>query len=291
MNAALAETARDPDTEEVLSVVGLWKRFAGVVALGGVDFSLHPGEVHALLGANGAGKSTLIKVIAGLYPPDGGEVRVDGRPVTFATTAEAMQAGISVIYQDLALIPHLSVAENIFLGTEKKTRFGLIDWPASHAEARRLLDTVGASFSTATRVFELGTGQRQLVEIAKALRSRAKILVFDEPTASLSHAESERLFELIRNLAADSVGIVYVSHRLEEIAPLADRVTVLRDGLSAGTFAAAELDRARIVHSSQAMSGAPPGRPGPAPAVPRQRRRWKYADSPGNPISRRCPSR
>lgn len=233
--------------DEVLSVRGLRKTFPGVVALGGVDFSIHRGEVHALLGANGAGKSTLIKIVAGLYQCDSGEIRLNGAPVSFGNTAEAARAGISVIYQDFALVPDLSVAENIFLGSEKTAKFGLIDRRATHAEARRLLDLVGAPFPTTTLVSELGSGQRQLVEIAKALRSEAKILILDEPTASLSHAESERLFALVRQLAASGVGIVYVSHRLEEIAPLVQRVTVLRDGLSAGTFPAESLDRSKII--------------------------------------------
>jgi ABC-type sugar transport system ATPase subunit len=233
--------------DEVLSVRGLRKTFPGVVALGGVDFSLHRGEVHALLGANGAGKSTLIKIVAGLYQCDGGEIRLNGAPVAFGSTAEAARAGISVIYQDFALVPDLSVADNIFLGSEKTAKFGLIDRRATHAEARRLLDLVGAPFATTTFVSELGSGQRQLVEIAKALRSEAKILILDEPTASLSRAESERLFALVRHLAASGVGIVYVSHRLEEIAPLVQWVTVLRDGLSAGTFPAESLDRSKII--------------------------------------------
>ena len=234
-------------SREILSVAGLRKTFPGVIALGGVDFDVRRGEVHALLGANGAGKSTLIKVIAGLYRADGGEIHIDGEIVDFANTMEAMQAGVSVIYQDSALVPQLSIAENIFLGSEKRGAIGLIDWVATHAAARQLCDRIGTRFPTTMQVSELGPGQRQLVEIAKALRSEAKLLILDEPTASLSHSESARLFELVRELAAAGVGIIYVSHRLDEIAPLVDRVTVLRDGLSAGTFAADTLDRGRIV--------------------------------------------
>lgn len=239
------ETGTAPD--DILKVTRLCKAFPGVVALGGVDFTVRRGEVHALLGANGAGKSTMIKIIAGLYERDTGDIVLNGEPVTFANTAEAIDAGISVIYQDLALVPDLTVADNIFLGREKRTGLGLVDRRATREEARRLLDLVGATFDVSTPVSHLGSGQRQLVEIAKALRSQAKVLILDEPTASLSHGESERLFELVRKLAASGVGIVYVSHRLEEIAPLVQRVTVLRDGLSAGTFAIGELDRNRIV--------------------------------------------
>jgi ribose transport system ATP-binding protein len=235
------------DSTDVLSVVGLHKRFAGVIALGGVDFSVRRGEVHALLGANGAGKSTLIKIVAGLYQPDSGTIYLDGQRVTFATPAEAMRAGVSIIYQDFALFPHLTVAENIFLGSEQKGPLGFIEWRKTHSEAQRLCDQVGVNFPIRTLVSQLGAAQCQLVEIAKALRHDAKVLILDEPTASLSQAESERLFEIVRNLAMRKVGIIYVSHRLDEIASLAQRVTILRDGLSVGTFPAANLDRAKIV--------------------------------------------
>jgi ribose transport system ATP-binding protein len=233
--------------DEVLSVRGLRKTFPGVVALDAVDFDVKAGEVHALLGANGAGKSTLIKVVAGLYSPDAGEIALSGRPTSFTGAADAMAAGVSVIYQDFALIPYLSVAENIFLGNEILGQFGLVDWAATHREARRLLDLVGCAFPTETMVWELGAGHRQLVEVAKALRREARVLVLDEPTASLSQGESARLFDLIRELKRKQVGMVYVSHRLDEIAGLVDRVTVLRDGKSMGTFPAAEIDRRKIV--------------------------------------------
>jgi len=231
----------------VLTMSGIGKAFPGVIALADVDFDLRPGEVHALLGANGAGKSTLIKIASGLYQPNAGKIHIDGDEVTFAGTADAMVRGVSVIYQDFALVPHLSVAENIFLGSERRTSWGSVDWATTHAESRRLLDRVGASFPTTMHVSKLGTGQRQLVEIAKALRSQAKILILDEPTAALSHSEAERLFEIIRRLGSSGVGIIYVSHRLEEIAPLVDRVTILRDGRSVGTFPVSALDREKVV--------------------------------------------
>jgi ribose transport system ATP-binding protein len=236
-----------PPAAEVLSVRGLRKEFPGVVALDGVDFSVRRGEVHALLGANGAGKSTLIKIVAGLYRADGGEIRIDGRQAQLGQTRQATALGVCVIHQDLALVPHLSVAENLFLGRELMTRWGLVDWRRTHAEARRLLDLVGIDAPSTTKVATLSMGRRQLVEIAKALSVKARILILDEPTASLSHGEAETLFALVRRLARDGVGIVYVSHRLEEIAPLVDRVTILRDGRSVGTYAIGELDRGRIV--------------------------------------------
>jgi ABC-type sugar transport system ATPase subunit len=233
--------------DAILSVRALRKTFPGVVALDAVDFDVRAGEVHALLGANGAGKSTLIKLVAGLYSPDAGEIKLMDRLVNFTSAADAMAAGVSVIYQDFALIPYLSVAENIFLGNEILGPFGLVDWTATHRKARQLLDLVGCDFSTETLVSELGTGQRQLVEVAKALRRDARVMILDEPTASLSQGESARLFDLIRELKRKQVGIVYVSQRLDEITGLVDRVTVLRDGRSMGTFPAADIDRRKIV--------------------------------------------
>ena len=250
--------------DDILGVRGLRKTFPGVVALDAVDFDVRAGEVHALLGANGAGKSTLIKIIAGLYPPDSGEIRLLDSAVNFTSSADAMAAGVSVIYQDFALIPYLTVAENIFLGNEILGPFGLVDWTETHRKARRLLNLVGCDFSTETLVSELGTGQRQLVEVAKALRREARLLILDEPTASLSQGESARLFDLIRELKLKQVGIVYVSHRLDEITGLVDRVTVLRDGRSMGTFPAAEIDRRKIVSLITGHDAFPSGSHRPA---------------------------
>ena len=234
-------------SKAVLEVRGLRKTFPGVLALDDVDFDVRRGEVHALLGANGAGKSTLIKIVAGLYQADAGEIRIDGRPVELRDTQTARALGVSVIYQDFALVQHLSVAENLFLGREQMSPLGLIDWRRTHAEARRLLDRLGIDISTRAKVSSLSMGQRQLVEVAKALSIDAKLLILDEPTAALSRGESEILFALIRKLEQSGVGIIYVSHRLEEIAPLVHRVTVLRDGRSVGTYPVDRLNRQNVV--------------------------------------------
>jgi ribose transport system ATP-binding protein len=247
MTRAVGHWSTDDEGARILEVLGLRKTFPGVVALDNVDFDLRRGEVHALLGANGAGKSTLIKIIAGLYQADAGEIRIDGQHVTIRDTQTAKDLGISVIYQDLALAPNLSVAENLFLGRELLTPLGLIDWRRTKAKAQRLLDRVGADIATDAIVSNLSIARRQLVEIAKALGVDAKLLILDEPTASLSRGEAEKLFALVRRLAQSGVGIVYVSHRLEEIAPLVDRVTVLRDGKSVGTYPVKQLDREKVV--------------------------------------------
>lgn len=242
------EKRLDADTATpVLAVRGLRKVFPGVVALDDVDFDLRRGEVHALLGANGAGKSTLIKIVAGFYQADAGEIRIDGRLVELRDTETARGLGVSVIYQEPALVPNLSVAENLFLGRELLTPLGLVDWRRTRAEARRLLDRLGIEIASDARISSLSVGQRQLVEIAKALDIEAKLLILDEPTASLSQGEAERLFALIRRLAQSGVGIVYVSHRLEEIASLVNRVTILRDGRSVGTYPVDRLDRRKVV--------------------------------------------
>ncbi len=254
----------------VLEARGVRKVFPGVIALDGVDFNVYGGEVHALLGANGAGKSTLIKVLAGVYVPDAGEIRVDGVGMGAAHPRDARRHGISVIYQDFSLIPSLSIAENLFLGNEVLGRGGRIAWGRTYAAASAALERIGANFDVRARVSTLGTGERQLVEIAKALHVRAKFLVLDEPTAALSHGETKRLLGIIEELRRNNVGVIYVTHRLEEVEGLVDRVTVLRDGRSAGTYPASEVDRDRIVslmvgevrNMDRALNSKPPaGRP------------------------------
>ena len=218
---------------ELLRTEGIRKAFPGVLALDGVDFQLCAGEVHVLLGENGAGKSTLIKVLSGTYRADAGQVLREGRPVRVHDTSEAERLGIATIHQEFTLVPQLSVAENIFLGRQPR-RFGLLDRKRMEADAAVLLERVGVGVPPHTRVSELGIAGRQMVEIAKALSLHADVLIMDEPTAALTAGEVDRLFALVRGLRDEGVGIVFITHHLEEIPALGDRVTVLRDGRSVG---------------------------------------------------------
>lgn len=214
----------------VLEVKGLKKHFAGVQALNGVDFILKKGEAHALVGENGAGKSTLIKSLTGIYRPDGGEILLDGKPYAPQHPREAFDLGISVIHQELNLLPELDVAANIFMGNLPTKRNGLIDKKRMYEEAGHYLELLGLDFSPRTKIKKLSISQAQMVEIAKSLSHNAKIIFMDEPTSSLSPTEQEKLFQVIRDLKERGVSITYVSHRLEEIMDICDRVTILRDG-------------------------------------------------------------
>jgi ribose transport system ATP-binding protein len=216
-----------------LKIHDITKSFPGVKALRGVSMDVLEGEVLAVIGENGAGKSTLMKILAGVQPPDTGELRWNDKPVTFSNTAESQACGISLIHQELNLAGNLSLAANIFLGREPH-RFGWIDQRVMHREAAKYLEQVGLNLSTKTLAGELSIGQQQQVEIAKALSCDAKVLIMDEPTSSLSSGEAEKLFQLIHLLRQRGVSVVYISHRLGEVARLADRVEVLRDGANAG---------------------------------------------------------
>lgn len=216
-----------------LQVLGINKSFPGVRALRDVDLQILPGEVLSVVGENGAGKSTLMKILAGVQPPDSGTILADGRPVSFGSVSDAMDAGIALIHQELNLADNLSIGANVFLGREPR-RFGLIDEQTIHRESSAFLQRIGLNQSPDTLVGDLTTGQQQMVEIAKALSINARILIMDEPTSSLSAAESESLFAVIRDLRRQGVSIVYISHRLAEVRDLSDRVTVLRDGELAG---------------------------------------------------------
>jgi rhamnose transport system ATP-binding protein len=219
-------------SEPVLALRGVSKSFPGVRALADVSFDVNAGEVHALLGENGAGKSTLIKIVSGVYPPDSGEMLVEGNPVRFLSPREAQAQGIATIYQEFSLYPELTVAENIFAGHMPRTLGGIaLDWRRAAREAATVLESLDAGdLDVNARVGTLSVGNRQRVEIAKALSRRARILILDEPTAVLTQHDADRLFAIIRRLAAQKVAVVYISHRLVEIFALANRVTVLRDG-------------------------------------------------------------
>ena len=219
----------------LLSLTGVRKEFPGVVALGGVDFELLPGEVHALVGENGAGKSTLIKIIAGLYRQDSGNVVVNGEAVDFRSPADSIARRIKVVYQELDLVPDMSVAENVFLGGFPKTGRRLVDRQALRERTEAILSELGLDIDPDTPVGELRVAEQQLVEIARALSQQSQIVIMDEPTSALSPGEIERLFSVIEQLQQRDVGIIYVSHKLDEIFRIADRVTVFRDGLRVTT--------------------------------------------------------
>ena len=229
-------SAASSDHAPLLAMRGVVKSFGGAQALRGVDFDLHRGEVHALLGENGAGKSTLMNVLSGVIEPDQGEILIDGVPTRFADPRAAQAAGVATIFQELDLVPSLDVTANLFLGREL-TRAGVLDRAAMRREAKMGLEAIGFDIDVDQAVGELSVGRRQIVAIAKALTYASRILVMDEPTAALTAAEVERLFKVMRDVAGRGVGIVYISHRLEEVPRVADRVTVLRDGKVAGTAA------------------------------------------------------
>ena len=231
----------------VLEVIGASKSFPGVKALDDVDFVLRPGEIHALLGENGAGKSTLIKILTGIHRPDQGTVRLFGEPVSFTSARAAIEAGISAVHQERNLIPRMSIAENIML-EDPPQRLGFIDYKAVNSRAKSWLDRLDLDIPPERPVHTLSVAQMQLVEIAKALVLEARILLMDEPTASITPHETDVLFRLLRQLRDDGAAIVFVSHKLEEVFALCDTVTVLRDGQNACRALPLEtLDRAAVV--------------------------------------------
>ncbi|MBN1220889.1 MAG: sugar ABC transporter ATP-binding protein [Anaerolineae bacterium] len=228
-----------PSRENILlEMRDISKSFPGVGALRHVDFEVQRGEVHVLLGENGAGKSTLMKILAGVYPADSGQMLWHGQPMHFKTPREAQQAGINIIYQESSLIPHLSVAENVFLGNEPARLPGLplIDWEQMYEQARQLLGDLNLEINPQTPVANLGVAEQRMVEVAKALRQSADLIIMDEPTASLSDPEVETLFRVIRTLNTHGVAVVYISHRLEETTKIGDRATILRDGEKVATI-------------------------------------------------------
>jgi ribose transport system ATP-binding protein len=256
---------RDGDAP-LLAARGITRRFAGVTALDDVDFDVRAGEIHALMGENGAGKSTLMKILAGVLPADSGEIRVGGSPVHFASVRDAERAGVAIIHQELNLVPELSVAANVFLGREPRRAGIFLHGRAMVAATRGLLGQLGIELDPEARVAGLRVGEQQLVEIAKALSLHARLLIMDEPTSALTPGECARLFRIVRALAAEGVGIIYISHRIDEVMDLADRITVLRDGRHVLTAPRAEVDRDRLIRAmvgrnalAEASAGAPCG--------------------------------
>jgi galactofuranose transport system ATP-binding protein len=231
----------------VLQAAGVLKTFQGVIALDHVTMSVRPGEVHALIGGNGAGKSTLVKVLSGVYQLDAGELRFLGEPVRFAGPAEAKRAGIATIHQETNLVPTMSVARNLLLGREPRGRLGLIDNAAVHARAAEVLAAYGLRVDVRRPLGSLGEGARQLVALARAASADARLVIMDEPTSALEHAELETLFAAVTRLREEGRSVVYVTHRLEELYGICDRVTVLREGRVAHTGPLAGLDRLRLV--------------------------------------------
>lgn len=232
----------------LIEIRQITKRFAGTVALQDVSLEIAAGELHAIVGENGAGKSTLMKILSGVITEYDGELRLRGEPVRFASTRDAEAVGVSIIHQELNLVEQLSVAANIFLGRERRGAFGLLDDSSSRQEAADLFRQLGCRLNPDQRVGELRVGDQQLVEIAKALSKRAGILIMDEPTSALTETETERLFEIIGRLRADGVTILYISHKMDEIFRLADRITVLRDGRHVRTLRRDEATPREVTH-------------------------------------------
>jgi ABC-type sugar transport system ATPase subunit len=231
----------------LLELRGINKSFAGNPVLSDVDLELRAGEVHGLIGENGAGKSTLIKIMAGIYQRDRGEMIFDGKPVAFASPTDAMKAGVSVVHQELSLSPNATVAENIYLRREIRTRFGFNDWKAMNNRAAALFRRIGIDIDPADLVGRLSVGMQQMVEVAKAIALDARVLIMDEPTSSLSEREIPELFKVVRDLAGQGLAIVFVSHKLAELFAIADRITVLRDGKLIGTLPTPEADTSKII--------------------------------------------
>ena len=235
-------------SENILEMRHIRKEFPGVVALDDVDFTVREGEIHALVGENGAGKSTLMKILSGVYPVESysGEVYVNGNLAAFKVVKDSESAGVAVIYQELALVKLMNVCENIFLGNEI-IKNGLIDWDTSYLRAKEALDEIGLSINPATKVINLGIGTQQLVEIAKAVTKKARLLVLDEPTSALTEKEIEHLMSLLRTFKQRGVTCIFISHKLKEVFEIADRITVLTDGKTKGTFKKEDLTEGKLI--------------------------------------------
>jgi ABC-type sugar transport system ATPase subunit len=235
----------------ILEMKGISKQFPGVKALDNVTFQVKKGEIHALVGENGAGKSTLMKILSGLYPHGtySGDIVLNGNVQKFSNTRESEHAGIAIIYQELTLVKLMTIAENIFLGSEVCSVKGLINWDKTYYETSRVLNEVGLKLKPSTRVIDIGVGSQQLVEIAKALSKNAHILILDEPTAALSESEAENLLTILRSLKEKGVTCIYISHRLREVMSIADRITVLRDGKTISTDDVVNMTEQKMIHN------------------------------------------
>ncbi|MBO5237992.1 MAG: sugar ABC transporter ATP-binding protein [Lachnospiraceae bacterium] len=233
--------------QTVLEMIGIKKSFSGIYALAGIDFSLEQGEVHALLGENGAGKSTLIKVLGGIYQPDEGTIKIQGKEVKINGVPAARENGIGIIHQEIVLVPYLTVAQNLFLGREIKTSIGTIDFKEQNRRAEEMIASLGVGIKADSVVETLTIAQQQMVEIVKAVSFNANIIVMDEPTSSLSNEEVEQLFQIIENLQKKQVSIIYISHRMEELFRISDRVTIIRDGKYVGTRKTSETNPNELV--------------------------------------------
>ncbi|HYO67743.1 MAG TPA: ATP-binding cassette domain-containing protein, partial [Archangium sp.] len=249
-------------TEPLLVARGIHKRFPGVHSLAGVDFDVRPGEVHALMGQNGAGKSTLIKVLTGVYRRDGGSITFEGRDFSPASPAQAQRQGISTIYQEVNLIPTLTVAENLFLGRMPRRWYG-IDWRTVRRKAREVLAAFDLDIDVDKPLGTMSTAIQQLVSIARAVDTDARLIIMDEPTSSLDAHECEVLFGIIGRLKARGLGIIFVTHFLEQVYRVSDRVTILRNGALVGTYEASKLSRLDMVAH---MLGRTPEEPKPGNA-------------------------
>ncbi|MDD2969977.1 MAG: sugar ABC transporter ATP-binding protein [Lachnospiraceae bacterium] len=233
--------------QTVLEMIGIKKSFSGIYALSGIDFSLELGEVHALLGENGAGKSTLIKVLGGIYQPDCGAIKINGKEVNINGVPAAREAGIGIIHQEIVLVPYLTVAQNIFLGREITTKSGTVDFEKMNLKAAEMITSLGVDIHADSVVEKLTIAQQQMVEIVKAVSFNANIIVMDEPTSSLSNEEVKQLFEIVARLKEKKVSIIYISHRMEELFRISDRVTVIRDGEYVGTRNTSETNANELV--------------------------------------------
>jgi len=272
-------------SEFILEMRNITKEFPGVKALSDVTFQVRTGEVHALVGENGAGKSTLMKVLSGVYPHGtyDGDIVVDGAVQRFANIRDSEHAGIAIIFQELALVKQMSIAENIFLGTELTRARGVVDWNETFQETARVLSEVGLDVNPGTRVMDLGVGAQQLVEIAKALSKKARLLILDEPTAALTEREADNLLSILEGLKAKGVTCIYISHRLKEVARIADRITVLRDGKTVLTDDKTAMPEDRLVRTmvGRELTNMFPRRPHEAGEVVLEVKNWRVR----NPVT------